>query len=404
MTKPPLSGIRVVDFGQNIFAPWAAQLLAIVGAEVIKIESQANTDTMRSYPPFADDVQTVNRSALFNNLNLSKKSCTINLKHPKGVWLVRQLVKVSDVVIENFSVGVMERLGLGYEALKELKPDIIMVSCSFVGQTGPHKNHRCYGNTAQAYSGLTALTGYLDGKPRGLGGTWADPVGGEFAALATLVALLYRQKTGEGQFIDVSMTEAILTMFPEALMDYAVNDRNRICMGNRDDVMAPHGIYRCRRDDRWVAIAVSTEEEWVSLCRAMGNPLWTRDKRFSDMQRRSSNQDELDSLITAWTLNHTNVEVMEILQKVGVPAGPCLDQQELIDNPHLRDRGLFIEIDHPEAGKRQGLRLPWQTREGVQVAYEHAPLLGEHNEYVFCELLGLSNDEMGRLVNEKVIY
>ncbi|MFH1087319.1 MAG: CoA transferase [Chloroflexota bacterium] len=403
-TKPPLHGIRIVDFGQTIIGPWAAQLLAIMGAEVIKVESHENMDTVRSYAPFANDVQTPNSSALFNNLNFSKKSCTLNLKHPEGIRLAKQLVSISDIAIENFSVGVMDRLGLAYEALRQIKPDIIMVSCSFVGQGGPHRNHRAYGNTAQAYSSLTALTGYLDGKPRGLGGTWADPVGGEFAALAALAALLYRQKTGKGQFIDVSMTEAILTMLPEAIMDYATNDINRTCMGNRDDLMAPHGVYRCRGDDRWVAIAVSTEQEWRSLAGTLGSLPWTNDKRFSHMRERLSSQDELDSLITTWTSTRTNVQVMEALQQAGVAAGPCFDQQQLVDNHHLRERELLIEVDHPEAGRRLGLRLPWRTSEDMHFVYGHAPLLGQHNEYVFCQLLGLSKDAMSRLVEEKVIH
>ena len=403
MSSLPLDGIRIADFGTVITGPWATHLLATMGAEVIKVESMRRPDGLRTLPIWADGIPGVNRS-IFNVYNCSKKSCTIDLSRSEGAELARALVKISDVVVECFGFGVMERLGLGYAMLKELKPDIIMLSISGPGRTGPEKEYLCYGHTIHAYCGLTGLTGYLHGPPTGLGTTYTDPLTGLAGTFAMLTALYHRANTGEGQYIDLSMSEITMAQLPEAIMDYTMNQRERGRQGNRDDIMAPHNCYPCKGEDKWVAISVSNDEEWKAFCAAIGSPEWTRDEQFSDQYSRWQNQDELDRLVGEWTRNYTSYEVMEILQKAGVAAGPSLNSDEIVTDPHLNERDFFVALDHPEVGKRVLTGRPWKLSAIPKANYHCAPLFGEHNDYVFGELLGLSKDKIAELVKEKVIY
>lgn len=400
----PLKDIRIADFSWVAAGPWATALMAQMGAEVIRVESRRKLDICRNQPAFADDVPGINRSYFFNIFNASKKSCTLDLSKPRAAEIAKKLVKISDIVIENFAVGVMEDFGLGYDELSKVKPDLIMVSISGLGQTGPLKNAVCWGNNLHAYSGLTGLTGYTDGQPRQMGGTWADPLTAVTATFAILAALHHRDETGEGQHIDISQCEATMAQLPEALMDYAMNDRVRRPTGNMDEAMAPHGLYRCKGEDKWIAIAVSNQAEWEALCDVLGNPNWTKEERFSYELGRWQNQDELDRFIEAWTKEHEHYEVMNLLQKAGVPAGPCLDAEELYKDRHLQARSHFIEIEHPEVGKRPSVAVPWHISGVPSPDYFHAPTLGEYNEYVFHELLGLPRERIAKLIEEKVIY
>jgi len=404
MSPLPLEGIRVTDFGWILAVPHCTAWLGALGAEVIRVESMARPDLGRLYPgSAADGIPGINRSGGFNGLNYSKKSCNLNLSQPKGVELARELIKLSDIVTENFTSGVMGRFGLDYLSLKKINPDIIMLSGTPLGKTGPLKDSVGWGPNTQSYVGMTYMTGYPDGSPGGLGGTWPDYMVGVAMAFAVMSALHYRNRTGEGQHIDLAMGELVMTMLPEGVMDYVMNGRERYRMGNHDEVMAPHNCYRCQGEDKWVAIAVTNEEEWQALCQVIDKPEWRRDERFSDPLSRWKHQDELDRLIEIWTKEHTHYEVMEMLQKAGVPAGPSFDTGELIDDPHFQSRRLCLEMDHPEVGPRMAAGLPpkWS---GIEPHYSHAPLFGEHNSYVFHDLLGLSEEEIVQLVEEKVIY
>ncbi|MBI2909272.1 MAG: CoA transferase [Chloroflexi bacterium] len=399
----PLNGIRITDFSWALAGPLCTQLLGAMGAEVIKIETSKRLDALRGAEPFADGVPGPNRSGRFNNLNLCKKGCTLDLTKPEAVELVNGLIKLSDVVIENFAFGVMARLGLGHETVLKIRPDLIYVSSSGLGAAGPKKHHVAFGNTVHAFSGLTALTGYYQGPPRGIGGTFSDPLTGITAAFAILAALHHRADTGLGQFVDLSMAEATLAQLPEAVMDYTMNGRVRGCEGNRDGSMAPHNTYPTRGEDEWVCIAVSSEEEWKSLCRAMGSPSWAAEDKFSDMFRRLQHQDELDSLIGEWTSSFSSREITDMLQKAGVPAGPSSNLEQFVTDPHLRARGYLFELDHPEAGRRTVSGLPWKLSHCPEPAYWPAPMLGEHNGYVFQELLGLAGDRVAELTASGVI-
>jgi len=406
----PLDGIRVADFTQIVLGPHMCEWLAVMGADVIKIESRARIDNVRLANPYVSGkfdpkrVENLNIGTGFTALNLSKKSCTLNLKQPKAVELAKKIISISDVVVDNYSPGVMDRIGLGYSVLKEIKPDIIMLSASAAGSKGPLGDLLGFAPIMDAWGGLDSLTGYLGGSPDAIGhGAWTDLVVAQHGAFAILVALHHRSRTGEGQFIDLSMMDDVACRIPEAIMDYIMNRRVRKNVGNRDDIMAPHNCYPCRGEDKWVAIAVSTQEEWLALCQVMGNPEWCREERFADELSRWNNQDELDRLLGEWTRNYSHYEVMEILQRAGVAAGPSYDVDELVRDPHLRERDFFIEIDQPEMGKTWPI-LPWKQTATFKGNYQPSPQLGQHNDYVFGELLSMSQDEIARLVDEKVIY
>lgn len=403
MNQLPLSGIRVTDFTWAVAGPVGTQLMAVMGADVIKVESSKRLDQLREGEPYADHIPGVNRSGRFNNLNLCKKSITVDLKQPEAIDLVRQLIKVSDVVIENFAYGVMDKFGLGHDALRKLRSDLIVVSSIGLGSTGPRKHYVAYGNTLHAFSGLTALTGYYNGPPQGIGGTYSDPLTGITAIFAILAALNHRDQTGEGQYIDLSMAEATLVQLPEAVMDYMMNGRVRKCEGNRDDIMAPHNTYRCKGDDSWVAIAVGSEEEWLAFCKAIGEPAWTKDDKFADTVSRWRNQDELDKLVSEWTRTRTSYEVMETLQKAGVASGPSFNLKELVTDPHLNERGYFFEQDHPEAGRKVVSGLPWRMSQHPDLEYKPAPLLGQHNDYAFHELLGFSQADVEKMTARGIL-
>ncbi|MBA7668520.1 Succinyl-CoA:(R)-benzylsuccinate CoA-transferase subunit BbsF [subsurface metagenome] len=328
---------------------------------------------------------------------------TLNLSQPKGVWLAKEVARVCDVVLENFRPGVMRRLGLDYEALKEVRPDIIYLSSSCRGGTGPEWNYAGYAPNFAALGGLSYVTGHLNGVPSVVTSR-TDLLVGTTSFFAILAALIYRSKTGKGQYIDVSSSEVQSVLVGDMFMEYAMNKRNPQRQGNRDSIMAPHNCYRCKGEDKWISIAVSTEEEWQALCDAMGNPEWTKDDKFCDAYSRKKNEDELDRLISQWTINYTHYEVMGILQQAGVAALPSFNSQELHDDPHVKERGIITEVVHPVIGKQKVIGNPWKLSASSANVSGYGPLFGEHNQYVFGELLGMSPEEIQSLVQEQVIY
>ncbi len=403
MQSLPLDGIRVVDFTAVWAGPHVTQWLAVMGAEVIKIESKLRPDNVRAYWNLETTGRTINSE--FATFNYGKKGCTLNMTHTKARELAKELISISDIVTENFGGSVMDRWGLGYSELTKLKPDIIMYSCSGFGRTGPYKESPAYAGIVEAFAGLCSLNGYPGGEPRPMATYgYADITSAEHGTLAILAALHHRQKTGEGQYIDLSMTEVVSCLLYEQVMDYTMNSRVQSCQGNRDSVMAPHGCYRCGGDDEWVAIAVSSDEEWKAFCDASGSPEWTSDDRFRDGLKRWKNRDELDRVIQEWTKNHSHYEVTQILQKAGVMAGPSLKVEEVIQDSHLRERGFHLEVEHPGLGTWCLAALPWRLSDAPPGNYEHAPELGEHNDYVFRELLNMRHEEIARLQQEQVIY
>ena len=403
MQKLPLDGIRVLDFTAVWAGPHVTQWLGVMGAEIIKIESTLRPDLTRT--AFRPSATGLNLSAEFAGLNYGKKSCTLNMTNPRARELVKEVVRVCDVVTENFGGPVMDRWGLGYSDLKRIRPDIILYSGSGFGRTGPYKEFPAFAGIVEAFGGLVALNGYPDGDPSPMATRgYADMLAAQHGTFAILAALHHRRKAGEGQHIDLSMSEVVAAFLPRAIMDYTMNGRAGRPEGNRDSAMAPHGCYRCNGDDQWVTIAVSTDEEWQAFCNAIGNPQWTKDERFQDGLSRKRNSDVLDIMVQEWTKSHSHYEAATLLQQAGVMASPSLKVEEGVQDPHLVERGFFKEIDHPGIGKLRLAGLPWRLSNTPPGNYVRCPSLGEHNEYVFKELLGVPDEEIARLQAEEVIY
>ncbi len=389
----PLDGIRVVEFTLHWAGPTCGMMLSDMGAEVIKIENPALPDASRRYEPFAEGKRGLNRSGYFALLNRGKKDCVFDLKQPENVEAVKRLIGITDIVIENYAPRVLDSLGLGYSVLKEVKPDLIMISLSGYGATGPDKDCLAFGQVLEAYSGLNSLIGYPDSPPLGCGTVISDQTSATSAAFAALAALRYRDATGEGQHIDISEVEALLTCMPEAIMEFTMNGRIPLPRGNRDEVMAPHGCYRCQGEDKWVAIAVENDDEWKDICLIMGKPELIDDERFQDRLCRLKNQDELDKIITEWTIGHTHIEVMKQLQKVNIASGSVYSGEELYNDPHLRAREFFVEINHPEVGKRELPGVFAKLSETPGAIRGPDPLLGEHNDWLLNELLAYKESQ-----------
>ncbi|MBI4233595.1 MAG: CoA transferase [Chloroflexi bacterium] len=399
----PLHNVRVVDFGQVIAIPFGTMWMASMGAEVVLIESQRNLTTRRMGPASGEQMG-LNRSAGFNCLNRNKLSLSLNLATPQGLAITKEIITISDVVVDNFATGTMERLGLGYSELRKLRPDIIMTSLGAFGRSGPWKHFVGLHSAANAGSGLGAVTGYPGGHPRIMGSFLPDFYNGTWAALAVLQALFHRARTGRGQYIDEAMAEGMMTLIPEAMADYSLNGREPQRVGNRDNVKVPHGVYRCQGEDAWIAISVSSDEEWRALCHATGCPEWREDPRFAGPLERHRHQEELDGLITLWTRERTSREAMETLQGAGVPAGPCFTPKEILEDPHLRARDFIVPITHPEDGEHPTPGIPWKISTLPPARYRHAPLFGEHTACVLNELLGMPVEGNESLVAERVLY
>ena len=404
MNKDALKGVRIADFSWVWAGPLTTMLLAFMGAEVIKIESRKRLDQMRQGSiTTGDSFSDFNASPIFNNANLNKKSVTLDLSRPEGTELAKKIVAVSDLTIENMRPGVMDKLGLGYKDLVKVKPDIIMLSASGFGSSGPYREYAGYAPIFAAFGGLAHLTGYEDGEPNTMSGVMDLRVG-TVSAFALLAALIHRRKTGEGQYIDLSSSECISALVGPQLMEYTMNKRSPFRSGNQDTIMAPHNCYRCKGYDKWISIAVATDEEWNALCRAMGNPAWTRDEAFADSYSRWKNRTKLDELVGKWTINYTHYEVMELLQRSGVAAMPSFSAEEILSDPHVKARGLINEVEHPVLGKKVVINPSWKHSETPARIHKASPLLGEHNEEVFGELLGMSKEEVKKLEAAQIIY
>ncbi len=345
-----------------------------------------------------------NRSAGFNLQNRNKYGVTLDLSTSQGKGIFKKLVGISDVVLENYSPRVMASFGLDYPVLKEINPQIILMSLPALGRTGPDKDHIAFGQTIDCMSGMAYLTGYMGEEPMLQSGlSYGDPLSGMNAAFAIVTALRHRRRKGKGMRVDLSQVEGVISFNADAIMDYAMNGRIRERMGNRHPSMAPHGCYRCKGEDSWVTIAIPSDAEWQKFCRVIGQLSWAEDARFSDVLGRYQHQDELDKLVETWTIQYDHYEIMHILQRADVPAGPVLDAKELVEEPHLQERGLFEMVTHPETGTHPYVGMYARFSKTPGSIRMPAPCLGEHNQYVFGELLGLSTEEMAQLEEQGII-
>jgi len=390
--QPVLKNIRILDFTWVLAGPYATRILADFGAEVIKVQ-----------PLLPETEETAFSKGYYNTWNRNKLGITLNMNKPEGVAIARKLVGISDAVVENFTPRVMANWGLDYENLKRIKQDIIMLSMSTMGNTGPWRDYVGFGPTVQAFSGLTYLTSYPHRPPVGLGFAYADHVAGLMAVLALLGALEYRRKTGEGQFIDVSQVEVMTSLLGDAIVDYTLNGKPPQPVGNSSTYAAPHGVYRCRGGDRWCAITVFTDEEWQGFKQALGNPDWAEDGRFANLMGRLKNVAELDRLVEGWTRQHTAEEVMMRLQEQGVAAGVVQNAHDLANDPQLGQRGFFVELDHPELGKTISDATPIRLSDTPAQYNRSAPSPGQDNDYVYQQLLGMSDREITELGERGII-
>ena len=401
-TGGPLSGVRVVDMTWAWAGPHGTQLLAMMGAEVIKVESRARLDHSRLRSLMGGAMKSgPDDSPVFNDLNLNKLSLTLDLRKEAARDLLGRLVSQSDVLAQNMRPGVMDRLGLGYDELARGKPDLIMLSQSAVGSTGPERAYAGYAPTFSSLAGIADLTGYPDGPPMPLGGS-VDLRVGTAGALAVIAALYRRRRTGEGQHIDLSSTDVISSMMGEAFLEHSMNGRVPLRRGNRHDVMAPHGCYACAGDERWVSIAVGSDAEWAALKNAIGDPA-LEDDIYAGSAERWQNQDSLDAIVEAWTRPREVGAVVKALQAVGVPAMRVLAEDSIADDPHVAARGFIETVEHPKVGRRRVVGAPWKFDSGDVGIRRPAPLLGQHNDHVLRGILDLSRDEIERLIREGVV-
>jgi benzylsuccinate CoA-transferase BbsF subunit len=416
----PLAGVRVADFCWMGVGSVATRLLADFGAEVIKIENRTRVDLPRRLPIYKgagnrtfgeeDPDADPDKGGLHNNYSRNKLGVTINMRDPRGRELAEHLIARSDAVTENFAPGVMERWGLTHERLRELNPRIIYARMSGYGHSGPHTEYRSYGPVVQAVSGLSHISGLPGAEPSGWGLSYMDNQAAYYNSAALLMALYHRNRTGDGAEIDVSAVEVGIGLAGPLMLDVAVNGRSTrrpdFPTGNRLEHphAAPHGVYPCRGDDRWVAIAVFDDGEWRSLIEALGRPAWAADPRFAGQEQRFAHQDELDAHLAAWTRTRDRHDVMELLQAAGVRAAAVQDARDVNErDPQIAARGLFFELDHPIIGPARFEGVPFRASEFDPDHWRSAPLQGEDNAYVVQEILGLDDAEYDELTAAGVI-
>ena len=388
-----------------------------LGAEIIKVESRSRLDGLRLGRPIIDqvtgeDIAEGDRGLwpelqpVFHGINRNKLSITLNLKTEEGLRLVKQVIANSDVVMNNYSPGVLERLGLDYPNLRQIRPDIILVSMPSVGETGPLRDILAYAPNIQALSGFMSLVGYGEDEPLvgELQAPWSDAVAAIHAGLAAVAALRHRSRTGQGQFIEVAQLEATTSMLGEAILGYQMTGETPLPPGNRDSAFTPHNNYRCAGDDQWVAIAVGTEEEWLAFCLALGNPDWSCGPKFARLGDRLSHQQELDEHISSWTSQRSSQEITELLQEHGVAAMPVMNIADQFSDPHLSERQLYVDIDHPHVGAEWIYGMPWRLSETPGQIRTSAPLLGQHNDYILGQVLGIPAAKLAALESQGVVY
>jgi len=405
-----LEGVRVLDLTDAVSGPFCTMLLANCGAEVIRIESMRHLGfrgNAAADSPFGRNTK-IDISQLitpnFARYNLDKLSVTLNLNKPEGKELFMKLVRLSDVVVDNLSFGVMQKWGLGYDQLKQVKKDIVVASLPSLGE-GPHAEWTTWGMNLLAFTGFSNSWGHPDTpmEQRATSNTYPDYVAGTLAAASVLAALYHRGKTGEGQFIEVSQTDSTVALLGTIYLDYFINHRLPQPVGNRHPQFAPYNCYRCKGDDRWCAIATFDETDWQNICRVIGRTEWLQDDRFLTIEARLRNVEVLDKGIESWTVQRTPHQVMRIMQKAGVAAGAVQNSEDMYYDLQLRSAGYMIDAEVGHQGSMTFDGPPLRLSEGQKIKTDKAPLLGEHNHYVFNEILKMSEKEIDDMMTSGTI-
>jgi len=404
MASRALEGIRILDLTRIYAGPYCSMLFADMGAEVIKIEPPGG-EIIRDNPPLAkggeDGPHDRSRSGYFLTLNRNKCGITLNLKHAKGMDIFKELVKISDVVLENYAPGVMKRLGIDYPVLRETNPRIIMCSISGFGQCGPYSKRIAFDVLSQAMSGLMSITGYPDSPPTRVGTSLGDVNASVHSAFAIMAALWHREKSGVGQHIDVSMQEAMVSILEGAIVRWTIGKELLTPLGSHNPHDAPMGAYKCK--DGYIIIATVGDEHWHRFCRAIGRPEWASDPGYRTKHQRWEKKFILAEEIEKWTANYTVKEAGEILDRERVANSPILNIQQVVDDPHLNARGYFVEVEHPIIGKAKIPGIPFKLSKTPGEVERPSPLVGEHNELILGKYLGISSAEVKQLREEGVL-
>ncbi len=422
MSKLPLEGVRVLDLCIVWAGPFGTQILADLGAEVIKVENVHHWQTMArgfmarppkawldsqvpmigAYPDKEPGERPWNRCPTFNNVLRNKKSMTVDIRNAQGMDILKRLIQASDVVYENNVTETMDKLGITYDFLKEINPEIIFIRVPAYGNEGPYRNFRALGVHLESVIGHSLLRGYTDSDPSTNSGVFmGDYAAGAMGAFAVMAALYHRKRTGKGQLIELAQAETAIGFLADAVTDYTLNGRVQSTLGNRDMFgSAPCGAFRASGDNRWIAVTVTNDTEWNGLCDAMGNPDWCKEDRFGDQFSRWQNIDELEGLLNEWTSQHDTYDLFHLLQKHGVPSGPIMHAADAYSDPHVEERDFFKELTHADAGTHRYPGLMFKmSRSPVEVKTPPARL-GEHNEYVYKEVLKFSDEEYAQLESD----
>lgn len=404
MNHSVFSDLKIVAFSWAMVGPLTLKFFADYGATVIRVETSTRPCVTRTSAPFKDGKPGLNRSGYFNHFSGNMMSLSLNMSHPLALGIAKRLVAKADVVTDNFTPGVMERWGLGYEELKKIKPDIIMLRQNGFGSEGPYKNLAAFGMILAAIAGIPNFIGWPDRGPLPVGvGAYTDCISPRFAASALIAALDYRDRTGKGQLLDLSQFETAIYFILPGILDYAVNGREPTRRGNSSPFAVPHNVYPCKGKERWCTISVFNDEQWAQLCQVIGKPELIKDVRFDTLMHRKENEKAVDDMIEDWTLHLTPEEVMERLQSKGIPCGIVKNAADLYSDPQLRHRNLFWPMEHSEMGTFTHLGASFELSKTRAKAYQPSPCLGEHNEYILTQLLGMTDEEFLELLRAGVL-
>ncbi|NYJ08688.1 CaiB/BaiF CoA-transferase family protein [Petropleomorpha daqingensis] len=395
--RRPLEGVRVIDLTWVWAGPYSTMQLAHLGAEVIRVETTTRVDVTRLLPPFADDVPGIDRSGYFNQYNQGKKSVALNLREPRGMQLLRQLVATADVVVDNMAAGSLARMGLPWEQMRELNPRLVAVSMTGFGESGPYADHMAYGSLIDALSGTAAANGPVGGGPADFVMSLPDPMAGVHTAIATVAAVRQARRTGVGTRVETAMLEACLAAFPQPVLYAAVGSAAPV-IGNRDDERSPHGIFPCAGDDEWLVVSVADDDQWRALAAVVGGPELAADPRFADLRSRRVHESALEALVGEWAARQDAAKAADALRAAGVPAEQVLHVDEVFRSEPLLTRGHFTTHDHPVIGPRTLPGVPWVTSLSDMAPAAASPALGQHTREVLAGVLGLAESEIDELV------